>query len=141
MAIVGASWTYGDPSSSDLYLVRAMIGDTDQDDQLISDEEITAFLTLTSSVWDAASMCATRIAADFDRSATELEVGDLRVAYADRSTGFRQLAAWFRDNKLANVFAGIAAGGLSKSARATILANTDLYHPTIYRGIMTNEGS
>lgn len=142
MAVIsGHTWTYGDPTSNDLYMVRALLGDTDEDDQLISDEEVTAYLSLTgSSVWDAAAIAAGRIAADFDRQATEKEVGDLRVVYQNRATGYRDMSLWLRQAKYDNKYTGITAGGLSKSQKVGYAANLDAYTRTIYRGFFTHEG-
>jgi len=49
------SWSYsGDPSASDLDRVRWLIGDTDEDHQEVTDEEIGAALDLTGNVIGAA---------------------------------------------------------------------------------------
>ena len=79
------SWTYSrDPSVSDRDKVRFLIGDTDVDDQLISDEEIDWLLTEESSVTSASVRACETVAAKFARLADK-SVGDLRLSLSQKS--------------------------------------------------------
>lgn len=87
------TWSYsGDPSDSDKDTVRFLIGDTDTDDQLLSDEEITFTLTEAGSVYQAAHDCAYAIASSFARAASSKSVGDMSISYTDRANAFYALA-------------------------------------------------
>jgi hypothetical protein len=92
---VQVTWTYsGDPASSLRDQVRFLIGDTDTDDQLISDEEIAYLLTQSSDdVYQAAYEACYTIGSKFARLATSKSVGDLSLSFSDRSQSFFQVAA------------------------------------------------
>lgn len=52
------TWSYsGDPTKSDLDMVRFTIGDTEEDTHRVTDEEIRAFLNLGKSVKETALIC------------------------------------------------------------------------------------
>lgn len=87
------TWTYtGDPSVSDRDRIRFLIGDTDTNDQLVSDEEIAWSLTQGGSIYQTAHDLCTVIAAKFARLATSKSVGDLSLSYADRAETYHRLA-------------------------------------------------
>lgn len=87
------TWTYsGNPASSTKDAVRFLIGDTDTDDQLLSDEEINYTITITGNVYESAHDCAYAVAASFARMATSKSVGDLSLSYSDRAASFYQVA-------------------------------------------------
>ncbi|MBC7340894.1 MAG: hypothetical protein H5U02_00310 [Clostridia bacterium] len=86
------TWSYSNnPAASDKDKVRFLIGDTDQTDQLLQDEEITYLLTETTNVLLAASRAAKAVAARFSRQADK-EVGDLRVSLSQKAEAYRKLA-------------------------------------------------
>lgn len=68
------SWSYsGDPTSSDVDAVRFFVQDTNTDDQLLSDEEISFLITHWSeydSMIFVAAMAAETIASKFAREIT-----------------------------------------------------------------------
>jgi hypothetical protein len=87
-----ATWSYsGDPSNSSLDEVRFLIGDTDEDHQLLWDEEII-FVTdqYTNAYW-AAGVLANTLAARFAPT-TEEKLGDWSGAYQQRYDHFLQLS-------------------------------------------------
>lgn len=87
------SWTYsGDPATNDKDKVRFLIGDTDQTDQLLQDEEITYLLSETPNVLLVASRAAKAIAAKFSRQADKA-VGDLRISLSQKAQAYMALAA------------------------------------------------
>jgi hypothetical protein len=88
------TWAYSDdPSSSDKDAVRFMVGDTNQADQQVTDEEINFFLeTKGLSVGWAAVAIARHLAAKYAR-AVDKAVGTLRLSYSQRRNAYRALAA------------------------------------------------
>jgi hypothetical protein len=85
-------WTYsGDSGASLLDTVRFLIGDVDQNEQLLQDEEINYLLEIYSNVYVAAANAARSIAARFARQVDE-SVGDMQLSLAQRVTHYRQLA-------------------------------------------------
>jgi len=85
------TWTYDDPSANDRDKVRLLIGDTDQTDQLLSDEEITYLLDEWGTVYLAAARAAKVIAAKFSRQADK-SVGDLRISLSQKAQMYMSLA-------------------------------------------------
>ena len=87
-----ATWSYsGDPTTSAKDEVRFYIGDTDEDHQLLWDEEIL-FLTekYTNTYW-AAGVAANTLAARCAPT-TEEKLGDWSGAYQQRYDHFLQLS-------------------------------------------------
>ena len=86
------SWSYsGDPTTSRKDQVRFYIGDTDENNQLLSDEEIASITaTYTNPFW-AAGVAANTLAARFAPS-TEEKVGSWGGAYQQRYDHFLQLS-------------------------------------------------
>lgn len=73
------TWTYN-PVERDLDKVRLEIGDTDKNEPLLQDEEITFVLSLKGNVLAASAMCCEIIARILSRKADE-NVGDLSIRY------------------------------------------------------------
>ena len=99
-------WTYsGDPSASGRDEVRFLIGDTDQDDQLLTDEEIDYTITVypddgtSYSNYRAAAECARSLAAKYARLVNKT-VGSLSLQYGTRAEQFRELASMLDDQGL-----------------------------------------
>lgn len=94
------AWTYsGDPDSSALDAIRFLIGDTDTNDQLLSNEEISwvnseasGSSTGTTALYDASSRCCLAIASKLAREADK-SVGDLSVSMSQRANAYREQAA------------------------------------------------
>lgn len=88
----GASWSYtGNPDARPIDMVRFLIGDTDADSQQLSDNEITALLTLASDNKTLAAISACRALAtkyasksDYSRSVGDLSISTQYGATADR---------------------------------------------------------
>ena len=93
------AWSYsGDPDSSALDGIRFLIGDTDTNDQLLSNEEIswmnsqvTGSTTSTDSLYTVAYRCLITIASKFSRLADQA-VGDMRVSMSQKAKGARDQA-------------------------------------------------
>ncbi|MBC7340956.1 MAG: hypothetical protein H5U02_00620 [Clostridia bacterium] len=87
------AWTYsGNPAGSALDQVRALIGDTDQENPILSDEEILFFLSEEGSARRAAPRAALAAAAKFAKEADKA-IGDLRISLSQKADKYLQLAA------------------------------------------------
>lgn len=88
------TWSYsGDPASSEKDAVRFLVGDTDTNDQLLSDEEIDYVIVESGgSKYQSAHDAAYAIASKFSRMAQSKSVGDLSISYADRAKAYFELA-------------------------------------------------
>lgn len=88
------TWTYsGNPADSEKDAVRFLIGDTDTNDQLLSDAEINYVIVESGgSRYQAAHDAAYAVAGKFSRMAQSKSVGDLSISYADRAKAYFELA-------------------------------------------------
>lgn len=128
------TWTYaGDPSMSDRDAVRFLVGDTDTDDQLVTDEEIAWQLTEEADVYGAASTVAFAIAGRFARKADK-SVGDLRVSFSQQVQQYRELAITLRQRQ-GQSLAEPYAGGISISGKRTVENDTDRVRPAAAIGV------
>jgi len=85
------AWTYsGDPTASNKDAVRFEIGDTDTNDQLLTDEEIVYALSVESRIYGAAARCCEALARKFARQA-DFTLGPQHVAASQRSEAFARL--------------------------------------------------
>jgi len=99
------SWTYsGDPSASDLDMVRWLIGDTDERNQEQSDEEITAALTMGSSVIGAAVLALDALIARYSHLVDYAWSGDLSESGSQRVPQLRRR----RTDLLSGVYSSMA---------------------------------
>lgn len=87
------AWSYsGNPTDSYRDQVRFLIGDTDDEAQLIQDEEIDWSLVENTSVYLAAATVALSIAAQYARK-VDFSVGkDLQVSYKNQANFYSKLA-------------------------------------------------
>jgi len=122
------TWTYDDPTASDKDAVRFLVGDTDDADPLISDEEIGFFLEeWPDSNYHAAAETAESIAARFAREVNQSADGlswsgdSLSQKYYELADRLRRMAARKRRSGFAPY-----AGGLSKNERKLDDADDDL---------------
>jgi len=85
------AWTYsGDPSTSERDQVRFLVGDTDTNDQLLTDEEISYLLTTKKNVVKAAIEACNRLIAKFSRD-VDYSIGPEKVSAGDRVKQFKSL--------------------------------------------------
>jgi len=141
------AWTYsGDPDSSALNAIRFLCGDTDTNDQLLANEEITwvnkqvtGSTTSTDSLYDVASRCCTTIASKFSRLADQ-SVGDLKVSMSQKAVAYRLQAEELKG--LAGREGSVPvpyAGGLTISGKETDRDNSDQIQPYFSSGQFTNK--
>lgn len=122
------TWSYVAPGDSDKDTVRFLVGDTDADDPLVTDEEINFVLDEfpSSNYWAAAEIAET-IAAGFSREVNQSADGlswsgdSLAQKYYDLAEKLRKAAARKRRSGFAPY-----AGGLSKNERKLDDADDDL---------------
>ena len=120
------TWTYDTTLSTDLAKVRLLIGDTDTDNQLYSDEEIEGALDLFGNIYMAAAALADGLSARFAQSNSitvdglQVSSGDMANAYAALAKRLRALAA-SAPGALGTPF----VGGISKSEIESVEDDTD----------------
>ena len=140
------TWTYGgDPPANARDAIRFLTGDTDTNDQLLSDEEIawvnnqvTGSDAATTGLYDAGYRCCLTIASKFSRLADK-SVGDLSVAMSQKAASYRLqadeiqgLAA--REGNVPTPY----AGGISIADKDTDQGNSDIVQPFFSRGQFTD---
>ena len=121
------AWTYGgDPSNSTREAVRFWCGDTDTNDQLLTDAEVDYILTLESKVIQAAATACEMIASEFARQA-DTKNGALSVSASQRAKAYERRASLLRSkvNREVEVF----AGGLTISGKDSLEESTTAVQP------------
>lgn len=140
------AWTYsGDPSSSARDSIRFLIGDTDTNDQLLSDEEIawvnseaSGSTTATTAVYDAAMRCCLTIASKLAREADKT-IGDLSVSMSQRAKAYREQAVELKNLATREGAVPIPyAGGITISDKEVDEQNSDLFRSWFSSGQFEN---
>ena len=129
------TWTYSSPASGDRDKVRTYIGDTDTNDQLLSDEQITYALEEEATIRAASALAAEWIAALFSRKADK-SVGDLSISYSQRAQQYMALAAGLRSRSARAVLPYF--GGISQTTKDTREADTDRVKPAFTVDMLDN---
>lgn len=140
------TWTYsGNPASSALDAIRFLIGDTDTNDQLLSNEEIawlnteaSGTSTGTNALYDAAYRSCLAIAASLARLADK-SIGDLSVQLSQKAAGYRATAT---EMKALSYRKGLVptpyAGGISISDKDIDDEDSDSVRPYFRTGQFEN---
>lgn len=120
------TWSYDPALPADKDKIRALVGDTDTTDQLVSDEAIAVWLAQTGNIMDTAALIADGISASFGRRAN-LALDSLRVDFQARSDKFRDIASNLRlqATRLAGGLGTPYVGGVSISDMDSVEDNTD----------------
>ena len=105
------TWSYVGPSTSDKDEVRYRIGDTNTNDQQLSDEEIEFELTQTGGVLAAAIECCRALQAKYSRM-VDKSVDGLRMSYSQRQKQYADMILTLTE-KLVATGAMPYAGGIS----------------------------
>ena len=130
------SWSYsGDPSKSDLDRVRFLVGDTDIDDKLFSNEEIN-YVIDQHGIPSAAYRVAQNLVAKFSRFVDE-SVGAVKITFSQRVKHYNELAV--RLKKEASESALPYAGGISISDKEVVEQDGDRSIPIFTRNMLKNE--
>ncbi len=136
------SWTYGnDPAGSARDAVRFHAGLTDQNDQLVNDQEI-AYLLVESGgdVYDAAAMALENLSRQFARLAEAEELGRRREEYGDRSAKYAARAKEIREGH-GGIAAGPRAPQIKVADREAALADTSRTATQFQLGQFRNPGA
>lgn len=103
------AWSYDPSLTTDKDRARFYIGDTDQEDPLLSDEEIDALIELEGSPRKAAITALEHLAAKFSRQADTDNTG-LAVSASQRAKAFAERAQELRkrlpQHQLVSMFVG-----------------------------------
>lgn len=123
------AWTYGgDPTKSAKDETRFLCGDTDSQDPLLQDGEITYLLAkYNNSPLNAAIRACEAIMSKFARLADET-VGSVHISYSQKRKGYEQMRLDLQ-RRLAMEDASPYAGGISRSDKTTQEENTDRVKP------------
>jgi hypothetical protein len=90
------AWTYGgDPAANSRDEVRFLLGDTDTNDQLVSDAEVAWAIAETDSLHGAAAQLADGLSAKYARYPDE-KTGQQEEKSSQRAAGFAALAKRLR---------------------------------------------
>jgi hypothetical protein len=125
-------WTY-DPSAlmtSPLYQVRLLIGDTNNADELLQDEEINFQIAQEGNIYFSAAACCRSLVAKFGRL-VDKGVGSLHLSASQKGKQYAEMALSLRMR--GTVDAGIFAGGLSIAGKAAVEQNSDRVSPIFTR--------
>ena len=129
------TWSYDDTLSEDRDKVRFYVQDTNQDEQILSDEEIAFLLTSEGSVRAAAIVAADTIAGKYARF-VDSAVGDLSISYSQKQAQYMALAARLRRSLALS--AAPLVGGISVSRKETVNEDTDRVEPAFTVGMLSH---
>lgn len=134
------TWTY-DPTdiSTDLAKVRLLIGDTDTNNQLVTDEEINAAISLTSNVYEAAAWMCRAIVGKYARD-IDTSVESVSRKASQRRDSYIKLAQQLESQSV-NLGGGLGVpyvGGVSQSAMDAVEDDSDRVSPSFKRGMFNN---
>lgn len=141
------AWTYDETdldkttASGRLNVVRLLIGDTDTNDQLVKNEEITFALSESNNnVYFAGSWAASVIASLFARKVDTKLDGALSANYSDLAKQYKALSADLREQgqKYSMTSASVRAGGISTAAIDAAQALTDRPSAAFSKGQFDN---
>ena len=124
------AWTYDDTDldteteDGRKNVVRFLVGDTNEDDQQVSDEEINFSLSETNNIYSAASYISKTIAALYARRVTQEVDRTLRVRYSDIQEHYYRLSKELEDSarKYSSQW-GISFGGTNTQNMKTVRSN------------------
>lgn len=144
------SWSYDDTDlskdteSGRLNVVRFLVGDTDTDDQLVSNEEVVfALLECNNNVYYAGAWLAESIAASYARQ-VDVELDEAISEKASQAAdNFSRLAIRLRQSgQMKSGALGVVGGGIFVSDVEKRKCDPTIVQPAFYRGMFDySEGS
>lgn len=136
---VAGKWSYsGNPAHSAKDQTRYLIGDTDIQEQLLSDEEIDWTLgQYNNTPMNAAIRCCETIMSKFSRLADE-SVGQVRISFSQKVKAYERMQNTLLC-RLAREDAAPFAGGISISQKQQEVLNPDRVRPDFTKHMMENE--
>lgn len=141
------AWSYEETDLSTttetgrLNAVRLLIGDTDENDQLVQDEEVLFSLAQNNdNIYFAGSWAANIIAAKFARKVNTKLEGALSSNYSDLARQYKALSADLREQgqKYSMTSSSLRAGGVSNTAIDAAQALTDRPSASFSKGQFNN---
>lgn len=135
---VAGVWTYsGNPANSAKDQTRFLIGDTNESDQLLSDQEIEWLLSQYNNTPINAAIRATEsIIGKFSRLADEA-VGQVRINFSQKAKAYA-ITLNMLVNRLAKEDASPFAGGISIAQKQSQVLNNDRVRPDFTKHMMEN---
>lgn len=133
------AWSYEptELSTTPLYQVRFKLGDTNDADQQLSDEELLQLLAESGSVEGAVRRAALVLATKYARHSDKW-VGDLKILYSQRARAYRELAESSSLKGVSSTYRVPSAGGIRLSDKEGIEADDDLVVPSFRRNLHDN---
>lgn len=133
------TWTYGNaPSTSLRDRVRFLVGDTDTNNQLVTDEEIAWTLTDAGNNAYTAAATVCRVIAAEDRGADSVTVGDVSESGRSSQSWLDLADALDRRAVAVGSCPSPFLGGSSVDRRTTVAADTDRTRPNFWIGQFDN---
>ena len=126
------TWSYNISSTDDKDKVRFYCGDTDTNDQLVSDEEIDFVLDVEPTLKEAAATVCDHLAAKYARE-VDKDAGELSLDASKKSAAYAALAATLRADGARTSMP--YAGGISKSRVESVNDDTDRVTPAFFIGM------
>lgn len=117
------TWTYEDDLPTDKDKVRLLIGDTDTDDKLLTDAEVTYFITTHGTLSRAAAEACRAIAAMFARK-TSRSVGSLQADFSAKHRQYLAMAESLDRNQQTEPVSPYLSGWKT-SAKRTVYEDDD----------------
>jgi len=134
------TWSYsGNPSNSTQDAVRFLVGDTDTNDQLISNEEIAYFVSEFNNARRSASEAARAIAAKYARLMNR-SIGGLSADFSAKYRQYLELADSLLSKEEMKPVA-LFISGYTKSAKEAVELDSDRESTFSRKGIMDNKRS
>jgi hypothetical protein len=132
------TWTYNPESlGTDLAKVRNLIGDTNTNDKLLTDEEIAVYQALETNLFSVAALCCdaiiAKLARDIDRSNLGMSAQRSQKIQHYQDMRDRYLA------KAASGAGGVFFGGADVSENAKIDSDPDATKPEFELGQFDNK--
>ena len=130
-------WTYShDPSASDLDAVRFNVGDTNSEDKLLDDNEILYALAEEGTVRQASISCLQNLITVYARQ-VDGSVGKGSKALSQRVESFNTSLDRLLEKQSMSAL-NVFAGGLTRSGKETVQADTDRVRPVFTKDMMDN---
>lgn len=132
------TWTYNlaDLSTNEKDQIRLEIGDTDEQSQLLQDEEIEQAISVERNFWSASARCCEMISRLFLRRA-DVKLGRaMMVTYTKMAEQYLMMAASLRKKGLGTVSPYV--GGMSVSEKLTQMRNPDIVAPLFTKTMQQN---
>lgn len=128
------AWTYsGDPSLSNKDAVRFLIGDTQSDSPLSTDEEIEWSLSINNNnIYRSAADIAEGIAAYFATQAETTVIGPIREENGRRAELYSKKALELKRKAQEKGSIAFYAGGLSVSEKIAAQSDADSVQPAFF---------